>query len=67
MPLDPEGGGYVEMYQHNTDKYGEPTLEQVPCPKDRDEAKASPYWLSWKAAMTPPETEGGSQKLLGTK
>ncbi len=41
---------YVAMCQHDTDKYGEPTLEQVPCPNDLDEAKASPYWLSWKAA-----------------
>ncbi len=32
---------YVAMCQHDTDKYGELTLEKVPCRKDLDEAKVS--------------------------
>jgi hypothetical protein len=51
VPVDPEGGIYVKMCQEDITKFGELTLEQVPWPKDVSEARASPYWASWKEAM----------------
>ena len=82
VPIGLDGGVYVEMCKADLAAFGELTMDQVPWPKDFEEAKASPYYLSWKDAMRAevhenlkigvgliPKTEADAagQKLLGTK